>query len=229
MRSTTLGLLVLSLSLGTATMAVAKNPNPDITRQELQNFDVFLDSHSAIDADLTKDPKLINNSDYIAAHPELNGFLLKHPGVREEMKETPRFFMHREEQFDKSGRDITHREVASLDVFFDAHPGIERDIHKDPSLATNTDFLAKHPEYAEFLKSHPGVKTELAKNPRAFLKQEARLDQAEKKESRETAQQERREEKRETPASVSTRTTTNTTARAAVPTVAVPRASRFKN
>jgi hypothetical protein len=131
--------LVFVMSLGTA--LAAQNPNPDITRRELQNFDNFLDTHPAVDKELTKNPRLIEDPSYIAAHPELKTFLADHPGVREEMKETPRFFMHREEQFDKSGRDITHREAASLDVFLDTHPGVERDLRKDPSLAKNPEFL----------------------------------------------------------------------------------------
>src|SRR5437763_2327116 len=90
MKVRTIGLLIFSVALGTSAIA-AKNPNPDITRHELQNFDNFLDSHPNIDAELTKDPRLIESSAYIAGHPELKAFLGNHPGVREEMKETPRF------------------------------------------------------------------------------------------------------------------------------------------
>jgi phage-related protein len=190
-----IGLLVFSLGLGTSAMA-AKDPNPDITRQELQNFDNFLDTHPAIDSELTKDPKLIDSSEYIAAHPELKTFLSNHPGVREEMKETPRFFMHREEQFDKSDRDITHREAANLDVFLDTHPGVEQDLRKNPDLVKNPEFISKHPEFAEFLGNHPAVKADLAENPKAFMRREAEFERAEQKEeAREAKKEERQEEK----------------------------------
>jgi hypothetical protein len=198
MKVTLLVLLVFVLSVGTA--IAAQNPNPDITRRELQNFDNFLDTHPAVDKELTKNPRLIEDPSYIAAHPELKTFLADHPGVREEMKETPRFFMHREEQFDKSGRDITHREAASLDVFLDAHPGVERDLRKDPSLAKNPEFLSRHPEFSEYLGKHPAVKADLVENPKAFMRREAQYEKNEKREIREGTQQERREEKHATAA-----------------------------
>ena len=183
MKVRSLVVLVLVLSAGTA--LVAQNPNPDITRRELQNFDNFLDTHPAVDHELTKNPRLIEDPAYIAAHPELKTFLADHPGVREEMKETPRFFMHREEQFDKTGRDITHREAASLDVFLDTHPGVERELRNNPSLVKNPEFLAKHPEFSEYLGRHPSVKADLVENPKAFMRREAQYEKNEKREIRE--------------------------------------------
>jgi hypothetical protein len=196
MKVKNVALLVLSLSLASWAMA-AKNPNPDITRRELLSFDNFLDTHSAIDADLTKNPRLIESADYIASHPELKSFLAAHPGVREEMKETPRFFMHREAQLEKSGRDIRYREAASFDVFLDAHPGFEKQFRKNPDIVNNPEFLSKHPEFSEFLAGHSRLKNELSENPRAFLKREKELERDEKKEARENSKQERREEKKE--------------------------------
>jgi hypothetical protein len=103
--------------------------------------------------------------------------------------------MHREAQFDKSGRDITHREAASLDVFLDTHPGVEKDLQKDPTLVKNPDFLAKHPEFSEYLGKHPAVKADLVENPKAFMKREAKYEKNEKKEAHEEIREERREEK----------------------------------
>jgi len=183
MKVTLLVVLVLVLSVGTA--LTAQNPNHDITRRELQNFDNFLDTHPAVDKELTKNPRLIEDPAYISSHPELKTFLAAHPGVREEMKETPRFFMHREAQFDNSGRDITHREAASLDVFLDTHPGVERELRKDPSLVKNPEFLSRHPEFSEYLGKHPAVKADLVENPKAFMKRESQYEKNEKKEIRE--------------------------------------------
>ncbi|HLQ77602.1 MAG TPA: hypothetical protein VK210_09610 [Terriglobia bacterium] len=216
------GLLVLSLSLSSVAFA-AQNPNPDITRREIQNFDNFLDTHPTIDSELTKSPRLIEDPAYITAHPELKTFLADHPGVREEMKETPRFFMHREEQFDKSGRDVTRREAASLDVFLDAHPGVEQELRRNPALAKNPQFLSKHPEFAEYLGKHPAVKADLNENPKAFMKREAQYEKNERKEARETPQQERREEKREEKRETKPVTTP---ARPAAAATTAPRVSR---
>src|SRR6185295_593145 len=122
----TFGLLVgtvcLSLCLGTA---LAKDN--DITRQELLNFDRFLDSHPAIAKDLQNNPSLAKDSAYVSAHPELKEFLANHPGVREEIRENPKRFINREREFEKSGKDITRTQLKNFDDFLDTHPAIEKD------------------------------------------------------------------------------------------------------
>jgi len=98
-----LGLLlavgVAAISFG-PTHASAQQRNPDITRQELANFDRFLDSHPQIRADLTRNPNLINDARYVREHEELREFLATHDGVREELRETPTAFMRRENRYD---------------------------------------------------------------------------------------------------------------------------------
>ena len=101
--------LLALLLIGVASVANAgtmpgQRRDEDVTRGELLNFDRFLDSHPGIARDLTKNPALINSSDYVEDHPELREFLKNHPEVREELKEQPRFFMKRERRFDRRER-----------------------------------------------------------------------------------------------------------------------------
>src|SRR5262245_27288140 len=148
----------------------------DITRQELLNFDRFLDSHPAIEQDLKKTPALVNDPAYLSAHPELKEFLSTHPGVREEIRENPRIFMNREQQFDKSGRDITRQELQNFDGFLDAHPNIEQDLKKNPKLLNDATYLSAHPDLKQFLDTHPGVRAEASENPRIFMNREAHFE-----------------------------------------------------
>ena len=174
-------LLVLAVIL-VGTNAVAQgNPNPDITRPELQNFDRFLDGHPAVEQDLRKDPRLIENRAYVDSHPELKEFLGSHPGVREEIKETPRYFMEREERYDRNHQDITHGQVSPFDEFLDRHPNVDREISKNPSLIRNREYLAKHPELREYLDAHPAMRKEAQENPKAFMKRERKFDKREDK------------------------------------------------
>ena len=148
----------------------------DITRQELLNFDRFLDSHPAIEQDLKKTPALVNDSAYLSAHPELKEFLNTHPGVREEIRENPRGFVNREQRFDSSGRDITRQELQNFDGFLDKHPNIELDLKKNPKLLTDSDYVSAHPDLKQFLDTHPGVRAEASENPRIFMNREAHFE-----------------------------------------------------
>jgi len=172
----------------------------DITRQELLNFDRFLDSHPAIAKELQNNPSLANDSAYVSNHPELKEFLASHPGVREELRENPRRFINRDRGFEKSGKDITRTQVKNFDEFLDNHPAIDKDLEKNPALVNNADYVARHPELRQFLTNHPGIRDELRENPRAVMHREKKFDKKEiklDKHQQKEAQRERRERERE--------------------------------
>jgi hypothetical protein len=78
----------------------AATQDNDTTRQELANFDRFLDGHRELGEQLRKDPSLINDDQFVRDHPELQTYLHAHPRVREEIKENPNAFMRAENRYD---------------------------------------------------------------------------------------------------------------------------------
>lgn len=82
---------------------------PDkITREQLRNFDHFLDSHPEVSEALRKNPRLIDDQQFMQNHPELQEFLKNHPGVRDEIKDHPGRFMKREAKYEKNGEPGEH-------------------------------------------------------------------------------------------------------------------------
>jgi hypothetical protein len=161
------------------------NPNPDLNRQELATADQFFDKNPNIDRDLQRNPGLVNNAEYLEAHPQLQQFLNQHPNVKEEIAENPRYFMQRENRFDaqESRRtnpnpnpDLNRQELATADQFFDKNPNIDRDLQRNPGLVNNAEYLEAHPQLQQFLNQHPNVKEEIAENPRYFMQRENRFD-----------------------------------------------------
>jgi uncharacterized protein YlxP (DUF503 family) len=172
-----------------------RNGDRDITREQLANMDRFMDSHPEIAEQIRKDPSLIKNKEFVASHPALQEFLQTHPEVREELNENPNAFMRREERFDRreenrdrdrdrdrsiaGDRDVTREQLATTDRFMDSHPEIAEQLHKDPSLIKNKEFVESHPALHEFLQTHPEVREEFRENPNRFMQQEGRFDQRE--------------------------------------------------
>ena len=150
----------------------------DVTRGELANMDHFLDSHPEISEQLRKNPALVDNKEFVENHPALQEFLASHPGIREEYKENPTAFMRQEERFDhqedrnsmRGDRDATRGELSSFHEFLEAHNNISGELAKNPSLATNQEYLANHPTLQEYLKANPKVHEELGENPQSFVK-----------------------------------------------------------
>jgi hypothetical protein len=161
----------------------------DVTRQELSNFDRFLDSHREISEQLRRDPSLVDNREFVKNHPALQTYLQDHPGVREEFKENPNGFMQAENRYDRRednrdrdssrDRDVTRQELSNFDRFLDNHREIAERLRKDPSLVDNRDFVKDHPELQTYLQDHPGVREEIKENPNSFMQAENRYDRHE--------------------------------------------------
>src|SRR5216683_2633535 len=159
------------------------SPNSDITHQELARFDQFLDGHQEIAQQLRHDPSLVNDQNYVQGHPELQTFLQDHPGVREEIKENPNYFMRQENRYDRQedARDDNRRreELARFDQFLDSHHEVSEQLRRDPSLVKNQEFLQSHPALQSYLQDHPAIREDLTRNPDAFMRQEERYDRRE--------------------------------------------------
>ena len=72
--------------------------NPDVTAGELSSFNEFLEDHNNISKELSKNPSLANNQEYLENHPELTDYLKAHPQVHEELSENPQAFIQSAQQ-----------------------------------------------------------------------------------------------------------------------------------
>jgi hypothetical protein len=165
----------------------------DTTRQELANFDKFLDSHREIAEQLRKDPSLVNNQEFAKNHPALQTYLQDHPAVREEFKEDPNAFMRQEDRFDRRednrDRDTTRQELPNFDKFLDNHRETAEQLRKDPSLVNNQEFAKNHPALQTYLQDHPAVREEIRETPDAFMQAENRYNRQEDNRDRDTDRQ----------------------------------------
>jgi hypothetical protein len=62
-------------------------------RVEMSNFGEFLGGHSTVATELSKDPSLANNKEYLANHPALNDYLKAHPAMSQQLAENPQAVM----------------------------------------------------------------------------------------------------------------------------------------
>ncbi len=188
-------LMALAATITTSAPAVAQNPNPDISRGELRAFDGYLDSHPEIAAQLRRDPSLINDKNYLKANPSLREFLEDHPNTRQELKETPNYFMARERRFDRNERgdnDITRTELRNFDNYLDKHPEVANELERSPRLVDDPNYLRAHPGLKEWLDHHPNSREELRENPKAFMARERGYEKQEAKKDKQEAKKEKK-------------------------------------
>jgi hypothetical protein len=60
--------------------------------------------------------------------------------------------------------------VSSFNEFLEQHGTISSDLSKNPSLATNEEYLETHPALRQYLQANPQVRQQLTQNPQSFVK-----------------------------------------------------------
>jgi hypothetical protein len=86
----------------------------NVTRQQVANFDRFLDLNPGIGKNLTQNPSLITNEAFLGAHRTLSAWLKAHPKTAGEIRESPRAFFGLEQRFE-AGRSPERSEASNGD------------------------------------------------------------------------------------------------------------------
>jgi hypothetical protein len=71
----------------------ARVDNRSFDRDHLASFHDFLGGHSDVARDMSHDPTVVKNPDYLQNHPELNNYLKANPGVRDDLMQHPQSFV----------------------------------------------------------------------------------------------------------------------------------------
>lgn len=161
--------------------------------EEIRHFDEFLDGHRELADQLRRDPKLVDDEQFVRSHPELDDYLRDHPQLRDTLRSDPdalsprdardNDFAARNDDSDRNrdqdrdrDQDRNRDAVARFDQFLDGHPEIAEQLRKDPSLVDNRDFEKNHPALADYLRDHPEISNDIRSNPNAFMRQEDQFD-----------------------------------------------------
>jgi hypothetical protein len=76
----------------------------DVTGGELSSFHEFLEGHGTIANELSKNPSLAKNQEYLENHTALQTYLQAHPQVQEELNEHPDSFFKSAQTFDATSK-----------------------------------------------------------------------------------------------------------------------------
>src|SRR5580693_3299189 len=70
-----------------------------------KHFGEFLGGHASINEQLSKDPSLVKNEEYMQSHPELKDYLNQHPDVRQGLMQNPETFVKSSQQFNTTNKN----------------------------------------------------------------------------------------------------------------------------
>jgi len=150
----------------------------NISRRDIVDMDRFLDAHPEMAEQLKKDPSLIDNKQWVANHPALQEYLKTHIDVSAAFRAHPDQFMRDEDRYEQNddhfggnrmSADDRNREMTGFGQFLGEHSRVAADLSNDPTLATNKDYLANHPELNNYLQAHPTVNQQLSADPQGVM------------------------------------------------------------
>ena len=81
----------------------ANGRDRDTSHERMANFGGFLGGHSDIAKDVSKNPTVVKNHDYVQHHPELTAYLDAHPDVRNDLMANPSSFVKGAQAFNSAG------------------------------------------------------------------------------------------------------------------------------
>lgn len=74
----------------------------DMSHGQISSFHEFLEGHGNISTELSKNPLLATNQEYLENHPALQTYLKSNPQVNEELKENPQSFVKSAQSFEST-------------------------------------------------------------------------------------------------------------------------------
>jgi len=69
----------------------------------------------------------------------------------------------------QGSQKLTRGEQRNFNRYLEAHPKLAKQLQRDPSLANNADFLAKHKGFQDYLNKHPKIMAQLRQDPQALM------------------------------------------------------------
>jgi hypothetical protein len=79
----------------------------DAMHDRMADFGGFLGGHSDIQRDLSRNPSIVKDHEYMQNHAELNTYLNAHPDVRDDLIANPQSFVKGAQQFSNGGTGTT--------------------------------------------------------------------------------------------------------------------------
>lgn len=180
-------------------------PSGQINNAEVQNFNDYLSKHPNVAQQLSANPSLINNKQYLANHQGLEGFLANHPNAAQQLHNDPAQFMRRSESsggwfrgghgnyangawqnnwhngapnnWNNRWQNGGAHPLANTDHYMDEHPDVAQQLQAHPGLVNDPKFVANHPGLQGFLANHPVAATKWQNHPKGYMQHEDRYNQ----------------------------------------------------
>jgi hypothetical protein len=143
-----------------------------LTDRQRRSWDDFLDDHRAVARDLSRNPDLVNDPQYVRDHESLDDWFDEHREAAAIIRANPGAYIAQSSRSSGSDTDYeqpTASDIQSFEQYLDRNWEVADALYRDPELIKSRGFLRDNPSLDDWMRAHPAAARAIRERPQDYL------------------------------------------------------------
>jgi len=159
-----------------------RQDEPRMSAQDQRSFERYLEANSQTARQLSKDPELIRDREFVRDHESLDEWLDSHANAAEALKVNPHKYLGsdrvRQSSEERTTTSINEQDLRSFETFLDNNPETAQRLYENPELIKDRQFARNNTALNNWIDNHPQAADVIQANPNKFLWRERKTGAA---------------------------------------------------
>jgi hypothetical protein len=155
---------------------------PRMSTRDQRSLERYLESNPQTARQLSQDPELIRDREFVRDHESLDEWLDSHANAAEALQANPHKYLRsdraRQTSDDRKTAYMSERDLSSFESFLDSNPETARRLYENPELIKDRQFARNNEALNDWLDNHPQAAGAIQANPHKFLWRERKVGAA---------------------------------------------------
>jgi len=159
-----------------------RQDEPRMSTQDQRSFERYLEANSQTARQLSQDPELIRDREFVRDHESLDEWLDSHANAAEALKVNPHKYLgsdrvHQSSE-ERTTTSINEQDLRSFETFLDNNPETAQRLYENPELIKDRQFARNNTALNNWIDNHPQAADVIQANPNKFLWRERKTGAA---------------------------------------------------
>jgi len=155
---------------------------PRMSTQDQRSLERYLESNSQTARQLSQDPDLIRDREFVRDHESLDEWLDNHANAAEALQANPHKYLGSTSARRSSDRrttpSVSAQDLSSFESFLDNNPETARRLYENPELIKDRQFARDNRALNNWIDNHPEAAEAIQADPNKFLWRERKVGAA---------------------------------------------------
>ena|SRR5215204_1993238 len=150
-----------------------RQDEPRMSTRDQRSLERYLESNSQTARQLSQDPDLIRDREFVRDHESLDEWLDSHANAAEALQANPHKYLGSTSAHRSSDRQTTPsvsaQDLSSFESFLDNNPETARRLYENPELIKDRQFARNSTALNDWIDNHPEAADAIQANHHKFL------------------------------------------------------------